>query len=73
MIKAKRTQVEVNGFEPELLAELTLIVKSLHEHIDKENIMQAVELGFEDDEEIKKEAEEKIKKLLKDLLSELDD
>lgn len=73
MIEANRSQVKVNGFAPELLAELTLIVKTLYEEIDKETIMKAVEFGFEDDEEIKKEAEKSIKELLKDLLSKLDD
>lgn len=69
MIKAKNGEVTIKGSEPEVLTDLSMIVKGLNENLDKEIIQVAVDLGLGNREEIEKLVEglksvkEKIEKI----------
>lgn len=54
MIKVKNGEVTIKGSEPELLTDLSMIVKGLNENLDKEMIQVAVDLGLGNIEEVKK-------------------
>lgn len=65
MIKANRGEVTLKGTDPELLMELTCIIKALiHIDVKPEMIEEAYRFAFMSEDELKKEAFEKIKKLI---------
>lgn len=55
MIKTKNGKVKGKGSDAELMADLSVIIKSLSTVMSREGIMRAVELGFKTDEELDEE------------------
>ena len=81
MIKAKEGKVSVKGTPSELLADLSTIVRTMKdtlmedakEEFVKERIDYAVKIGLMNSDEIKKEAEKSVLKLVGELLGGLFD
>lgn len=61
--------VIVNGDKASIMASITALIGKLYKssQLSKEDIMEAVEYGFKSKEEIGKEKDEKLEKLLKKL------
>lgn len=70
MIKANKNSVEIKGTEPELLTELAIIIKNLHEDVSKEQIIKAVDLAFMTEEELEANLKNKVKEFLNLLLKD---
>ena len=80
MIKANMGTISISGNKLVVKAELATIIKALSIHMDKADIMQAVNDGFKSDEELEKvkdkilteilpkEDADIVKKLVKELL-----
>lgn len=82
MIKTKNGKVDLKGIGPELLADYSTITKPLIEAIGKfegseefgrQAVEHAYKLGTMSEEEIRKEAKEKVAKLLSELVEKLNE
>ncbi len=82
MIYSHNGKIRIKGDATEIKADLSLIVHELHENVftqemtkeeAKEEIMDAVEMGFMSMNEMTKLALEEVMKLLKDLTDSLDE
>lgn len=69
MIKCEKGNIEVYGTENDLLAELSVIVKTLHKEIRKDKLEYAFKLSLMSSEELEedKKLDEKIKNNKKEL------
>lgn len=83
MIKIEKGDFEVNGTHVEVLGELSVIIKSLHEDVfmgkcgmtaeeSKDDIMFAVNQGFKTDDEMRVQVVEALG-MLSDMLADLKD
>ena len=64
MISADKNNVRLSGTKPELLAEFSLIVKSMSENYTREELQKAFDDGFKSEEEIRDEVTEKLLSIL---------
>ena len=64
MISADKNNVRLSGTKPELLAEFSLIVKSMSENYTREELKKAFDDGFKSEEEIRDEVTEKLLSIL---------
>ena len=68
MIKTKEGEIEIDGLTIEVMADISVIIKTLRKHIlmSDNRIMQAVINGFNDNiVELSPEEEDKVEDLLK--------
>lgn len=68
----ERTKVEVTGSEPQILAELSVLVKGLKDRIPQDRIEFAVKVGLISEREINNLAKETLHQKLDELLEALE-
>ena len=75
MLKVNKGNIEINGIEPTIRAEFSMLVRTLYkeEVLSMEEIEEAVETGLMSDKELNKIFREKMDELLKEIKSEMED
>ena len=72
MIKVNKHKLEVSGTEPELLAELSIIIKGLKEHdVSEAMLKDAMNLALMDEKDTNEYMKKRIKEEFNDLLDNL--
>lgn len=76
MVKCNKGFVEINGSKNEVTAETAVLLKSLREHISKDEFEEVIESSKKTEDEIKAEvrkAKKRIAEMLKEILFDEED
>lgn len=71
MIKCVKGFVEINGSKNEVTAETAILLRSLREHISKDEFEEVIKNSKKTDDEIEAEAREVKKKIIAEILKEV--
>lgn len=75
MIKVNRGTVEIVGIEPEVRAEISVLVRTLYEEriLTREKIKEDVETGLMSDTELNNKLKEKLDNLINKIKNDMED
>lgn len=76
MVKCDKGFVEINGSKNEVTAETSILLRSLREHISKDEFEEVIESSKKTEDEIKAEvrkAKKRIAEMLKEILFDEED
>lgn len=71
MVKCNKGFVEINGSKNEVTAETAILLRSLHEHISKDEFEEVIKNSKKTDDEIEAEAREVKEKIIAEILKEV--
>lgn len=71
MVKCDKGFVEINGSKNEVTAETAILLRSLREHISKDEFEEVIENSKKTDDEIEEEARKVKKKIIAEILKEV--
>lgn len=71
MVKCDKGFVEINGPKNEVTAETAVLLRSLREHISKDEFEEVIENSKKTDDEIESEVREVKKKIIAEILKEV--
>lgn len=71
MVKCDKEFVEIRGAKNEVMAETSVLLKSLREHISEDEFEEIIEASKKTDDEIKAEVNEAKKRIIAEILKEV--
>ena len=81
MLKVNDTKVEIKGIFPDIMTELTILVRNIYQTLSKnekpefvkESLQKSFDLALMSDDEIHNEVKKKLKEVMKTMFDDLDE